>query len=204
MSIIKRNPSVHSGSINFDNVVAFARQQHQHYLNDLLSGTDPDDFPLPHMYLFDSDNTLSVFALALSKDASLQYLNNLRLTMQAKILLEAPFALVYCGIVLSFPVAGIPPDLKRTLAEKEKTDPNFLETMEREYGLVLQNDVIVTAESAANTFVRTQRFFARDKTVHLDGDANELFDRPLPHLTHCDFAWPGSTRGTLQRKNKPC
>lgn len=185
--------------MDFDKVVSFARTENQRYLNEILQSDKPNDFPLPHIFLFDLHEAIEVFALYIVQDEKMdEYLRNLRTTLQMKILLEGVQAAVFCGNVIESPTLS--PELARIREKLRREKPNeFLDILARDYGVQNRETVITTAEDGKRSFVKEQRFYIRDNKAFVDGEAVETFDQGVPRLPHCDWQWTSSKKPPMSK-----
>lgn len=197
----------------FPEIIQFARQEHQRFLKDVLASDSEQDYPLAHIFLFDAENAVTMFALAVHTDPKLnEFLRNLRAMVQTKILYEGFQAAVYCGIVMQSP--PLTPEMARIMSDRRKANPaGFLDDMAREHGIINREYVMVTAENGTDTFVLSQQFHAKKLprpaptkkqrkqgkeppqpiAVVLEGDPLEALNQKLPNLPHCGFYWPKQT-----------
>jgi regulation of enolase protein 1 (concanavalin A-like superfamily) len=127
-------------------------------------------------------------AIATVQDKNLMnFLRNVRLTVQLKIELEGVVACVHCADVFVADVES--EDLRKRITELSRTDPNYLETAERR-GWVKNRSAIVTIGESAWATIRIQQRYdiVQDKVVAEDQQV--FLDEPIQKTPFNGFSWP--------------
>lgn len=169
-----------------EKMIEATRDFHQRKVQDRVE--KPKDSLLETMLLFDREDKIEYIAIAPVKGTNLQeFLRNIRTMVQVTILLEGVVAKVH--VADAFRALVDTPELQARINKLAKTDPNYLETAEKEGWLKNEDAIIATGESAWGNIRIVQPYRIVANKVVLE-PKEEYLDRPFGLTPFAGFNWP--------------